>query len=388
MNTAKLTILQVPLDSLSSDELKAKIDYFLAGSTPRQIVTVNPEFLLESRSNEPFRQVLLKADLSLADGFGLQIAGLVKGCYLARHTGADLSKYLFALAAKEQHRVAIINWTHSLSSSEEITKVLEKLYPKLVFKIIKAERGEAFLDLSTLLEFQADIILSTLGAPFQDQLLAELLPQTAIKLGVGIGGSLDYLTGKAERAPLLFRKLGFEWLWRLAINPQARWQRIFAAVCKFPFYFILDDLIHPFLYRPNVVGFIYRDNEVLIVNSAKENRDFWKLPQGGVEAGENLASAIEREMYEELKLKNYQITKIYPRLFRYRWPSGYSIRGYKGQSQSLCLLSYKGAKDGITLDYENRDYKWVPIEELTKQVDPVFEKAYTLFVDKYRQSQK
>ena len=388
MNTVKPTILQVGLDNLSSDQLKAKIDQYLAGTEPRHIVTVNPEFLLEARSNEPFRQVLIKADLALADGFGLQIAALVKGSCLARHTGADLTRYLFALAAKEGRPVVIINWLHGLSSPEEITSSLKKLYPRLIFKIIAAERGETFLDQSTLTEFKAEIILCTLGAPFQDQLLAEILPQSQAKLGIGIGGSLDYLTGKAERAPKIFRQLGLEWLWRLSINPVARWQRIFAAVCRFPFYFILDDLIHPFLYRPNVVGFIHQDGEVLIVNSAKENRDFWKLPQGGVESGESLAAAIKREMYEELKLKDYQITKIYSSLFKYRWPANYSIRGYKGQSQSLCLLEYQGAKDAIVLDYENRDYKWVPIDDLTNQVDPVFEKAYTLFIEKYKQSQK
>lgn len=387
MEAKRVKILQVWLDRLSEEQLKAKIDHFLASKGSNLIVTVNPEILLAARQNDQFATLLNRADLALPDGFGLSIAALVKKClFLPRHTGADLTPYLLKLASEQGRRVAIINWSAGLSSNQVIEATLTRLYPKLVFKVWAVERDGSDLPITEVAGFEAEIMLCALGAPFQEKLLTRLKTDLAVKILVGIGGSLDYLSGKAPRAPKLLRSLGLEWLWRLWLNPKARAKRIWQAMPVFPCYFILDDLIHPLLYRPNVVGFIYQNNQVLIVNSAKESRDFWKLPQGGREWPESVKEAIAREMSEELGLKNYQIKAIYKNIFKYRWRPGYSIRGYKGQRQSLCLLEYHGDQDDIKLDAENRAYKWVAIDDLLNQVDPVNEKAYTLFIKKYRSS--
>jgi len=331
------------------------------------------------------RQVLNHADLSLADGFGLKCAGLVKGRWIHRHTGADLVTYLLRISSEKNLKVGIINWRHGLSKPFEIETTLKKLYPNLMVRIIEADRGEWSPDLTALKLFQPDILFCALGAPFQDELLHKILPSLTAKIGIGIGGSFDYLTGKAQRSPIVFRKLGLEWIWRLVINPRLRAKRIFNAVIKFPFLFILDDLIHPFMYRPNVVAFIHQDDEVLIVNSAKEVHDFWKLPQGGRETNEDATRAIKREMHEELELHHYQISAIFHDIFKYTWPAGYSLRGYKGQRQTLCIINYLGKKDAIRLNYENRAYKWVSIDNLINEVDPVFKTAYTLFIAKFKE---
>lgn len=388
MKAKKLTILQVGLDSLSDGQLKAKIDQFLASSESNLIVTVNPEFLLEARQNFRFNNLLNHAALALADGFGLQVMALFKGAYLRRQTGADLSVYLLALAEAEKRRVAIINWSGGLSSNDELRATLVKSYPALQVEIVATERGANFEQLEVLKKFQPEIVLCSLGAPYQEKLLAQLASVLTAKILVGVGGSLDYLTGRAKRAPQALRTIGLEWLWRLLINPRARAKRIWQAVVKFPICFVIDEWIHPWLYRPNVVGFIYQNNEVLIVNSAKETRDFWKLPQGGRDALETVRQAVRREMTEELSLSNYQIKAVYKNIFKYCWRSGYSIQGYKGQCQSLCLLDYRGDKSAMKLDEENRAYKWVRIDDLLNQVDPVNEKAYTLFIQKYRESLK
>lgn len=388
MEAKKPKILQVSLDQLSEGQLKAKIDTYLAGMAPKLIVTANPEILLVARVKHAFLNILNGADLVLADGFGLAIAALVKhGLILTRHTGADLSIYLLGLAEREARRVAIINWSGGLSDNSAIEKTLTKLYPKLDFKVWATERDGEDLEVAEVAEFAPEIVLCALGAPFQETLLTRLKFELGAKVLVGVGGSFDYLTGKAPRAPKLMRSLGLEWVWRLLLNPRARAKRIWQAMPVFPFYFILDDLIHPWLYRPNVVGFVYQDDEVLIVNSAKQPRDIWKLPQGGRDAGESLEMAIRREMSEELALKSeeYELKVIYKNIFKYRWRGGYSLNGYKGQRQSLCLLAYHGDKKAIKLDAENRDYKWVKIENLLQEVDPVNERAYTLFISKYRE---
>jgi exopolysaccharide biosynthesis WecB/TagA/CpsF family protein len=312
--------------------------------------------------------------------------GWLKGINIIRHTGADLTIELLDLAESQGLKVSILNLHGGLSTNQDIESTLIKRWPKLRLQISSVTKGDWSPDLTAVKLFQPDIFFCALGAPFQDQLLSKILPDISAKIGIGVGGSFDYLTGRAKRAPLAMRSIGLEWLWRLMLNPGQRIKRIYNAVIKFPIIFIIDEFIHPHQYRPNVVGFIYQRNEVLIVNSAKEIHDFWKLPQGGMESGESYKQAIKREMMEELSLEQFSIKAIHPRLYKYDWPEGYSIRGYKGQQQTLCLIEYQGNKDNIKLDWENRDYKWVKISSLIKSVDPVLKEAYSIFIKKYKET--
>jgi len=42
---------------------------------------------------------------------------------------------------------------------------------------------------------------------------------------MGIGGSFEFVAGFRKRAPLLVQKLGFEWFWRLCMEPRRLWKR-------------------------------------------------------------------------------------------------------------------------------------------------------------------
>jgi N-acetylglucosaminyldiphosphoundecaprenol N-acetyl-beta-D-mannosaminyltransferase len=80
-----------------------------------------------------------------------------------------------------------------------------------------------------------EIVFVALGHPKQEQWIDQyrnLLP--TIRLFIGCGGALDFVAGVAKRAPTWMRKIGLEWLWRLAIEPK-RIKRIFNAVIVFPF---------------------------------------------------------------------------------------------------------------------------------------------------------
>src|SRR5437899_1469111 len=82
--------LGVPVDDLTPAEAVARMLDFVREGRPRQVVTVNPEFLMIARRNGRFREVLQRADLALADGVGLSLAARLRGCPLrGRVTGVD-----------------------------------------------------------------------------------------------------------------------------------------------------------------------------------------------------------------------------------------------------------------------------------------------------------
>jgi len=383
MAVKSIKILGIRVSIIKPAEVLKEIEAFVLGEKRHLITTPNPEFLLESRKDNEFFSILNKASLALPDGMGLKITAWFKGVNLERYTGADLSRDLLSLAETKHWPVAVINWHAGLSNAEDINKALRKKYPQLKFLVKDERRGDYVFDVSDLKNFQPKIIFCALGAPYQEKLLVRLLPKVGAKVGIGIGGSFDYLTDKAPRAPKFFRGLGLEWLWRLVLAPRKRFRRIYRAVAIFPLVFFKEEVFSRLFYRPNVVGFLYKGDEVLLVD-AEENdgKNHWKLPQGGVEADESRQEALMREMAEELGTVDFEIMGHFNNIYKYKWPFQYRL-GYKGQKQTLFILKYNGDKNGIKLSEENKDFKWVKISKLIDEAESIRRPSYYLFLSKY-----
>jgi len=78
-----------------------------------------------------------------------------------------------------------------------------------------------------------DVIFVALGAPKQELWIAHHKDKLNAKIFIGVGGTLDFISGKIKRAPKFMRDFGFEWLYRLILQP-SRIGRIFRAVIVFP----------------------------------------------------------------------------------------------------------------------------------------------------------
>ena len=74
-------------------------------------------------------------------------------------------------------------------------------------------------------EFRPHIVLAAYGAPAQEFWIERNLRDLAPVVGIGVGGTLDYLAGRIPRAPAPLRRIGLEWAYRLAREPW-RWRRM------------------------------------------------------------------------------------------------------------------------------------------------------------------
>ncbi len=380
----RISILGVPLDIISRAELKRRLLDILSYRHGRHIVTPNPEFLLEAQRNSEFLSVLRNASLSVPDGIGLKFAAWIKGANLHRFTGASIVTGLLGYAEAKKMRVAILNWRQGLSSDEDIKQALHRQYPKLLFLVDSLEKDHNNYSIATIKNFRPDILFVGLGAPEQDIFISRRLRDLrTVRLAMGVGGSFDYITKKMPRAPRLFQVLGFEWLWRLLLKPSSRWRRIWKAVVVFPLLVIRWEL-RRFRLRPNVVGFIVNQfEEVLILNSCGRG-DYWGLPQGGTERGESIEEAVRREVAEETSLTDISVVAIFKDIYEYVWNKPFTHSGYKGQRQTLCVISYNGPTRAVrTNPFEHKAYRWVKINELLRQSSPVHKKQYELFLKKY-----
>jgi N-acetylglucosaminyldiphosphoundecaprenol N-acetyl-beta-D-mannosaminyltransferase len=233
------------IDNISSDEIIHTVhSYLQKGSGFHHIATVNAEILLKAHKDALFRDILNRCDLNVADSIGLNLAFWKKGERLqARIPGADLMEYILRYAERHHLKVCCVIRRDGLSSADSIRSSLFSKYPNLKVSLIIMNHFWTVNNISKIGKgalYSSQIVLCNFGAPYQETFLGSLRNQSGnIRLTMGIGGSLDYLTGILPRAPLWIRRVGLEWLWRLIQQPK-RWKRIWNAVVAFPLRVFLE----------------------------------------------------------------------------------------------------------------------------------------------------
>lgn len=231
----KPSIFGVKIDNMTQTELFSHITTFLTSKKYHCIVTLNPEILLMSRKDMAYKNILNTSALDVADGIGVGFALLWQGIRLKkRFTGVDLIHDILKEVDKRAGDVFLATHREGLSSWKEVRDKLVILYPHISFfgKDIDPEHCDDVVD-----EISADVVLCNFGAPDQEMFLSKLSDEHA-KIGVGIGGAFDYITGAIPRAPQYMRTIGMEWLYRLYRQPH-RWRRICNAVVIFPLLVII-----------------------------------------------------------------------------------------------------------------------------------------------------
>ena len=237
----KINILGINLTKASKQGALKKIQDFLIDGRQHYVVTPNPEIILEANKDKEFFDIINQADLALPDGIGLKITAWLTSVNFERVTGADLVKDILEIAEAQSRRVVIFNWLDGLSSAQDISRALAVHYSKLQSLTVDVERNTVMPEsiLAQINEFKPEIIFCTLGASHQEKFIFyNLAKLPSVKIGLGVGGAFDFLTGRVKRAPKIFRIIGLEWLWRLIKQP-ARWKRIYNAVIVFPVKFII-----------------------------------------------------------------------------------------------------------------------------------------------------
>ena len=227
------TLLDIKTDPVTKKNINETIESFLNKTDSKncfQIISLNPEIIVETLHSSEYKQVVNEAQIRLVDGVGVTVAGMILGTAVGeRYPGVELMEELMSVASERKLRVLVVGGVGGVA--EQFIKQQQPRYPGAVFKSSQAfknikkqtpEEEKNFIQL--LSAFQPKLLFVAFGAPFQDILIYKHKDKLTEAVAMGVGGGVDFLAGGVRRAPPLLQALGLEWLFRLFVQPW-RWKR-------------------------------------------------------------------------------------------------------------------------------------------------------------------
>lgn len=184
------------------------------------IVTANPEFVIATRDSPEFKAIVESADYVLPDGVGIIHAANFTGQRLVeRVTGVDVMYHMLEHANANGYSVFFLGATED--ANKKAVEKAKKQFPDLV---VAGRRNGYFNRLDPevsdyIASTEPDIIFAALGMQRQEEWIHESMGKFNKGVFIGVGGSLDVLSGNVSRAPDFWINLQLEWLYRLMKQP-------------------------------------------------------------------------------------------------------------------------------------------------------------------------
>jgi N-acetylglucosaminyldiphosphoundecaprenol N-acetyl-beta-D-mannosaminyltransferase len=217
-------ILGIGIDNVDREQAAGILmGYIKAGraSEARIILTPNPEMIMLARNDSEYRRIMSLSALNVPDGVGIVLASKITGAGIKENVpGVDLLHNLMSNMAFTGHSVYLLGAAPGVAEQAGIN--LRRQMPGL--NIVGTHDGyfdeeEDKLICEELVRLKPDLTLvgMSMGKAERWAYNHRHLPVNVIAC---CGGSLDVWAGRVKRAPVGFRKLGLEWLYRLLSQPK------------------------------------------------------------------------------------------------------------------------------------------------------------------------
>jgi N-acetylglucosaminyldiphosphoundecaprenol N-acetyl-beta-D-mannosaminyltransferase len=238
---SRVAILGVPFHNVTMDETIALIDEKIRDRGFHQIATANVDFLIHAIRDPELQQILCSCDLVIPDGMPILWGARMLGAALKQRVcGVDLVPRLAELSAREGHSIFILG--SSEKNSAMAAENLKERYPGVRIAgrysppLAPIERMNHEDILRRIERAQPDILLVAMGNPKQEKWLAMHRHRLNVPVCIGVGGSIDFVAGAINRAPMWMQSSGLEWLYRLAQEPKRLLQRYLGDAAGFARY--------------------------------------------------------------------------------------------------------------------------------------------------------
>jgi N-acetylglucosaminyldiphosphoundecaprenol N-acetyl-beta-D-mannosaminyltransferase len=213
------------VDVLGFADALERIEALVVAGRGGCVFTPNVDHVVTAEDDPIFREACAAADLSFADGQPLVWASRLLGARLpCKISGSDLVWPLLERAARLRWRVYLLGGAPGVA--EAAGAILARELGVLIAGVdapaiaLQGSSQEADPALERLRAARPDLVLVALGSPKQERWIHRSLPGLRPAVAIGVGASLDFVTGRVRRAPGWMSAAGLEWLFRLFQEPR------------------------------------------------------------------------------------------------------------------------------------------------------------------------
>lgn len=145
-------------------------------------------------------------------------------------------------------------------------------------------------------------------------------------------------------------------------------------------------------YRPCAGIALFNDKGQVFVGERIDTPGAWQMPQGGIEAGEDLHLAALRELKEEIGTDKAELIRVHEETICYDLPDhliGTFWHGkYRGQEQHWIAMRFTGTDSDIVLDADEHPefskWQWVDLEETLELIVPFKKSVYEQVINAFK----
>jgi N-acetylglucosaminyldiphosphoundecaprenol N-acetyl-beta-D-mannosaminyltransferase len=223
-------VLGIGVHALNLDSAEAVLGRALATRTKGYVCVSGVHGISEAQSDPDFRAILNGALLNTPDGMPMVWVGRWYGFReMSRVYGPDLLVQICAASEAT-------GWKHYFygggpGTAEALADTLRARFPKLQvvgthtppFRPLNdAELADLKAEISRL---QPDFMWIGLSTPKQERFMREHIDKLDVPVMLGIGAAFDLVSGRVRQSPRWIQRSGFEWLFRLILEPRRLWKR-------------------------------------------------------------------------------------------------------------------------------------------------------------------
>ena len=217
----RIFIGRCPLDSISLTDLLPYLQQLVKNGGQHYVCFLEANGFIHANNDLEYRQLLTSATLVLPDGISTIIGARICGESIQDRLTASIVLLEYCKYSTMKGNVRHFFYGGNVGVADKMVETLKRQIPNI--KIagtycppFRPLTNDEDLHVKQIIEeSKADVVWVGLGAPKQEQWMAEHIGKINVPLFLGIGVTFDYFANTRKRAPALIREIGFEWLYRI-----------------------------------------------------------------------------------------------------------------------------------------------------------------------------
>jgi len=241
----KIKILDVGISQVTPNKILEIIENAINNNVKGYVTVTGAHGIIESHKSEYIKKIHNLSFMSIPDGLpNVWISKLKGSNSISQCRGADIMDKILCMSNNK--KITHYFYGGNDGVAEQLKENFIKKYSeiKIVGTFCPPFRPLTIYEDKNITkiieELSPDIFWVGLSTPKQEIFMYEYIGKLNVKIMIGVGAAFDFHIGKVKEAPVILRKIGLEWLYRLFTEPKRLWKRYFEIVPKYLIFNLID----------------------------------------------------------------------------------------------------------------------------------------------------